>query len=318
MTTELNVKAITKLTGLNEHTLRAWERRYQAVSPRRSGNGRRIYTTDDVERLRLLVQLQERGYAIGQIASQVNSELKEILSRSEEFEVMHHRGGLSHQLNGEILSTIARIEKALHAYDLHSIHLELNRARNRFGAKVFAIDVVAPLMSIVGKLVTADKMTIAQEHALSAVIKCHLGALLYDMHQVRAKESLSFGPNFAITTMEGDMHDIGILASAVMCAFHGVSAFYLGPSMPAKALNDAVRALGVTHILIGKAKLPPGCLVSSPEVFLNELVNLLPANVDIWLGGCFDLDFNQLTKHSSFKLVRTLTELDQHIEGMNI
>src|SRR5687768_13191910 len=87
MADDLNVKTVTKLTGLNEHTLRAWERRYSAVLPKRADNGRRVYTREHVDRLRLLVQLQERGYAIGQIAGLDNSVLKTMVCRVEEIEI---------------------------------------------------------------------------------------------------------------------------------------------------------------------------------------------------------------------------------------
>jgi hypothetical protein len=49
--------SVVRLTGLGEHTIRAWERRYAAVIPERTPGGTRRYSAADVARLRLLVSL---------------------------------------------------------------------------------------------------------------------------------------------------------------------------------------------------------------------------------------------------------------------
>ena len=56
-----SIKAVSQATGLTVETLRAWERRYRVVVPRRDDMGRRVYGPDDVLRLRRL----QRWGAIG-------------------------------------------------------------------------------------------------------------------------------------------------------------------------------------------------------------------------------------------------------------
>ncbi len=80
---DLSIKAVTTLTGLNESTIRAWERRYGAVRPQRTPTGRRRYSFLDVDRLRLLAQLTESGQAIGDIAALTDRELGRRLARLE-------------------------------------------------------------------------------------------------------------------------------------------------------------------------------------------------------------------------------------------
>ena len=62
------IGAVAKLTGLSDHTIRVWERRYGAVIAERAANGRRVYGPADVEKLGLLKTLTDRGLSIGQIA----------------------------------------------------------------------------------------------------------------------------------------------------------------------------------------------------------------------------------------------------------
>jgi hypothetical protein len=58
-----------RLAGIAVATLRVWERRYGVVAAPKTPTGQRLYTSHDVQRLRLLKQLTARGHAIGTIAA---------------------------------------------------------------------------------------------------------------------------------------------------------------------------------------------------------------------------------------------------------
>ena len=62
------IGAVCRLTGISQHVLRVWEKRYGAVEPARSETDRRLYSESDVSRLSLLKVLVDRGQAIGSIA----------------------------------------------------------------------------------------------------------------------------------------------------------------------------------------------------------------------------------------------------------
>ena len=67
--TTYRIGAVARLTGVAADTLRVWERRYGAVSPQRSARGGRLYSPDDVARLRLMKHLVEAGDAISTVAT---------------------------------------------------------------------------------------------------------------------------------------------------------------------------------------------------------------------------------------------------------
>tara|TARA_R110002096_G_scaffold109088_12_gene238824 strand:+ start:205 stop:1203 length:999 start_codon:yes stop_codon:yes gene_type:complete len=73
---EYKIGAVSKITGIGTETLRAWERRYQAVVPGRSESGDRVYGSEDLEKLFLLKNLSDAGNAIGSIAQLSIHELK--------------------------------------------------------------------------------------------------------------------------------------------------------------------------------------------------------------------------------------------------
>ena len=88
---EYGIGAVARLTGLSDHTIRVWERRYEAVVAGRSASGRRIYRTEDVEKLRLLKLLTDKGVTISRIATDSTEQLK---SRLASMNDMATRAGL--------------------------------------------------------------------------------------------------------------------------------------------------------------------------------------------------------------------------------
>lgn len=86
------IGAVSRLTGISQHVLRVWEKRYGVVVPLRSETQRRIYRESDINRLSLLKALVDRGQAIGSIADLDDAELERRLQQS----------GLALQLAGTV------------------------------------------------------------------------------------------------------------------------------------------------------------------------------------------------------------------------
>jgi len=61
------IRSVSALTGVNPNTLRAWERRYGLLTPERTPSGYRMYTQADVDRLRMVQDLLNRGVPAGQV-----------------------------------------------------------------------------------------------------------------------------------------------------------------------------------------------------------------------------------------------------------
>jgi DNA-binding transcriptional MerR regulator len=75
------IGTVAGLTGLDPHTIRAWERRYQAVEPARSQRGTRLYDDACIQRLQLLKALVDCGEAIRHVARLPDAKLREQLQR---------------------------------------------------------------------------------------------------------------------------------------------------------------------------------------------------------------------------------------------
>jgi CheY-like chemotaxis protein len=56
-----SIGAVAKMLGIDSATLRAWEERYEVVVPGRSKGAQRVYSRDDLEHLRFIVEAMQRG-----------------------------------------------------------------------------------------------------------------------------------------------------------------------------------------------------------------------------------------------------------------
>ena len=62
------IGTVARLSGFSTHQLRKWESRLGLLIPDRATNGRRYYTVQQLERLKILRRLINTGYRIGDLA----------------------------------------------------------------------------------------------------------------------------------------------------------------------------------------------------------------------------------------------------------
>lgn len=63
----LPIREVSRRTGINAVTLRAWERRYGLIVPCRTPKGHRLYSPANLERLHAILAWLARGVAVGQV-----------------------------------------------------------------------------------------------------------------------------------------------------------------------------------------------------------------------------------------------------------
>ena len=74
----LSIGAVAQLTQIPAHTLRKWESRHGIAVPIRSETGRRVYTQEHVEQLRLIKALVADGHSLAHLAGKDIESLREL------------------------------------------------------------------------------------------------------------------------------------------------------------------------------------------------------------------------------------------------
>lgn len=74
------INVVEKETGISKYLLRMWERRYSFPRPARDSKGERIYSNEDVDKLKHIKMLMEEGYRPSKVIGQSLDELKGLLN----------------------------------------------------------------------------------------------------------------------------------------------------------------------------------------------------------------------------------------------
>ncbi len=273
----LSIQFVSQVTGLNPHTLRAWEKRYGCITPSRDTSGRRQYSDSDVEKLRLLQDLVNRGNNISEISGLSLEALKE----------MHDRYATSPKAPAEgrpldMHTSLQGLLMALHSYRLDIISHELEKVRNRVNARDFALSLVAPLLREIGDGVSNQTLNIAQEHALSSLLRFHVGQMLNDFIMSPVARSPF---KVALATPPDERHEFGIMTAALLCGHYGARFYYLGPDLPAESLAEVSRQLGCDAVILGASRYASEAWPKQLKSYLEELRKKLDKNTVIWVGG---------------------------------
>ncbi len=272
------MKAVLRLTGLSADTLRGWERRYQAVEPSRSKSGRRVYSTQEANRLKILAELVRRGHAIGGIAQRPDRTLVSMLARSK-----GEAAPLGMHSGERTAKDTLKLLNALEEFDIHELRLLLVKARYNMSPRDFSLYLVPQLMVQVGIKIEQGEFSIAQEHALSVLIRQNLWKIYDDLADVDG--SIPSCGNLAFATPEGHYHDFGILLAAITCRYHGFKTTYLGPNLPTQSLCHAVESLNPYAVVLGISSLPPEEERVDAQKFIADLNSQMKGPTAIWIGG---------------------------------
>jgi len=249
------ISAVSKLTGIGLDTLRAWERRYNAVSPVRVGRGR-LYSENDVLRLRLLRRAVESGHIISKAVLLTNAQLSQLAEDSSPKEESLADG----------------IVHAIERFDYSEADQEMGRLAALLAPRDFLYSVVLPLVNHVGDAYLSKTMTAAQEHMTSSLVRSMIGGMIR-LHRVqRPPGKLMF------TTPAAELHEIGILAAALLTTVAGLGIVYLGPDLPAHEILNAVKRNVPGALVLGMRSEE-----SASE--LRTIARELPEKVELWLGG---------------------------------
>lgn len=288
-----NMSSFCALAGINEHTLRAWERRYQVVSPTRSEGNRRFYSETDLEKVRMLVRLVAEGHGISQIGSMTLAQLKAYVAKLENVRFEDARMSEVFSVEGMELTQnsynqfVTSCIENLGSGNSFVVRASLRKARTELPLKSFLLDFVPALMHRVGELVFEEKFAIWQEHILSAALRAELSLVEMDIRIVNSAASFKQGAVFVFATLEGNLHELGIMVAWLLAANAGFETHYIGAHLPFNQFAMAVKHLGASHAVLGAKDVPPGEEAQDVAVYVKSLKELLPKKQCIWVGGSF-------------------------------
>jgi DNA-binding transcriptional MerR regulator/methylmalonyl-CoA mutase cobalamin-binding subunit len=227
------VRAVIARTGLTADVLRAWERRYGAVRPRRSAGGQRLYSEEDVARLTLLRRATQAGHSIAEVARLRTEALEALVDQS-----LAAAPATAPDLESAVIRAALAATERL---DGPALEATLKRAALALGTGF--VDRIAPrLLTTVGERWHDGALSPAHEHLATSVVRRVLDWVL-DAHTPPAR-----APRLVVATPAGEHHELGAMLVAAAAVAEGWAVVYLGADLPASdivAAAQQVRARAV-------------------------------------------------------------------------
>ncbi|HEY2123858.1 MAG TPA: MerR family transcriptional regulator [Chthoniobacterales bacterium] len=243
------IQVASKATGLSQHVLRIWEKRYRAVVPSRSPTGRRYYTPEQIRRLILLRDATKLGHPIGSIAN-LDDEVLQRLVHPPGTMTAGGRDLMAADTVAALFGENRFVEEAVEAIrslDGHTLNGILDRAALELGYSGLLRRVISPLAHRLGELWGLGALKTSHEHFASATIRAFL------LNPARNYAGEKSAPALVVATPQGQLHELGAVLVAALAAEQGWRPIYLGPSLPATeiagaAVQNRARAVGLSLV----------------------------------------------------------------------
>lgn len=225
-----SIKQASIRTGVSVPLIRAWERRYGVVSPRRTPSGYRLYDDAAIATLVRVRELVESGWSASEASRAILAgEVPVVPPPAPPTPSLS-----SEAVHGRRADLIDRFLAAVMAMDISATGAVLDEMFAQGSFESIVDDLLMPALASLGTAWVEGRMDVAAEHAASAAIHRRLSAL-YEAAAVIGD------PSVVIGLPPGGRHELGALAFAVALRRLGVGVLYLGADVPVSSWVHVVR-----------------------------------------------------------------------------
>ncbi|MGM0824460.1 MAG: MerR family transcriptional regulator [Pseudomonadota bacterium] len=226
------IREVSRLTGVNSVTLRAWERRYGLIRPQRTPKGHRLYAQDDITRIERILQWLNRGVPVSQVA--------DLLDQPDTVEAPVPDAGDWASQRQQLQATIEALDlPRLEAFYHQSLALyPLSTAINELWQPV--------VLTLEAKwAVKPDELV---RRTFESFLRSQVGIRLHYANQATR------GPLILLNVMPDDPGPLWVLMAALMASEQGYRVQLLDHSLPLEDLPQAVARLHSSMVLLSSGQ----------------------------------------------------------------
>ncbi len=262
---KISIHQVERETGITKEVLRKWEARYSFPRPVRMATGDRLYSLDDVQRLRAIMRLLDRGFRPSKVVGLTSTELKDLLAKQGKKELPEPAKTLAKEVvamltNGDAAGLTQVIEKA---YLSH-------------GLIVFVQETLPLLIGDIGDKWEDGHIAIYQEHLFSEVLRSVL------QHYSSRLPITQNCVRVLMGTPSDELHGMGLTMLEAVLRAVGAQCINLGSQVPVSELINGANNYRADIVAISFSLAYPSRSISP---FILNLRNRLPSHISLWVGG---------------------------------
>jgi MerR family transcriptional regulator, light-induced transcriptional regulator len=259
---QLRIGELSRRSGVSPELLRAWERRYDLLRPERSSGGLRLYSEEDLERVRAMQRHIAAGVAAREAAVLATQPAPQATAATV-FDAQMARAGL---------------RRTLEAFDEPGSQAVFDSLLAVATVDTLLSEVVLPYLREVGERWERGEVSIAQEHFASSLLRGRLLGLARGWGR-------GGGPRALLACPPGEQHDLGLIAFGLALRERGWRIDYLGTDTPIESIAEAAATIEPELLVVSAVAATP------LRRFAGEIAALAPGRIVAVAGagaGGFD------------------------------
>jgi MerR family transcriptional regulator, light-induced transcriptional regulator len=235
------IKEASARTGVPVASLRAWERRYGVVTPRRTDGGYRMYDEPAIAAISAMRRLVDDGWTPAAAAAHVRSanggaDTRSAPATDSPTPILDNPEGQA--LLEEFLDGASSVDQV-------AIESVLDRAQALGPFETVTDGWLMPALRALGHAWEQGHVDVAGEHAASYAVMRRLSS------SFAAAASLTRGSRVVVGLPSGCHHELGALAFATAARRRGLAVVYVGADLPVDSWRRAVTAFPTSMAVLG-------------------------------------------------------------------
>jgi MerR family transcriptional regulator, light-induced transcriptional regulator len=288
-----SISDLAQYSGIKSHTIRIWEKRYNALKPHRSSGNTRYYDSRQLRRLLNISALLDADYRVSELCTMSDEGLR-LLSQQV----------LISKTPAPTEYFISQLIAAALSYDELQFVNIFSHCLLRYGLRDTYTQVLYPTLHRIGLMWLTDSLPTANEHFISNLIRQKL---------FTASDTLPLAkpgsPLWILFLPENEFHEIGLLLASYLIRLSGQRVIYLGGNVPESAIRAAVKDLKPENILLSFVHHD---LIINIQKYIDRLRKDMPVN-KIWIAANPELSY-QLKAGKRIRFLGSAEELALSLE----
>ncbi|OJE40599.1 MerR family transcriptional regulator [Bacillus tropicus] len=222
-----NIKVVSNIIGIQPSTLRAWERRYQIIAPKRNHAGHRLYTEEHIQILKWLMDKVSSGMMIGQAVQLLEGNRLQINVQNE----IHY--------DREVV-LVDDLLQALLKFDEITTSALLNEAFSIYATEKVIASIVLQVSNKLLTLKNNNEVTMVQFQYVVSFLQTRLGMVYHN--------ASGFSSIHKVVVLESNMLK-GFVFSTYL-RLKGYEVIYIRASLAEASISLAVEQIRPKYVVI--------------------------------------------------------------------
>lgn len=264
------IRTVVAETGVNAITLRAWERRYGLIKPFRTPSGHRLYSQDDINLVRRIMLLQDKGIPVSRAIAWLKQNPGEAMPEPTAPSLPAGRPG-----DGETTAWATLRERMLDAvgrFDDYDLETAWNDAVDQYPVDLVLSFLLVPVGSRLQQDAASEPLARARRQFFWPFLRNKLGSRYGN--QSRDAQ----GARVLLLAAPGSTAEIPLLLAGIALAQQGLRPLLFATGTPLTDLPAVIRRSRARAVLLLADQPPPAGLA-------DKIAALVREGVAVFAGG---------------------------------